>query len=96
LVISFLELACTGQVYAPIIYSIQQGKRDAVMWLLAYNLAFIVPLVVIFGMTFAGMSNKALIEFQSKHTFAVKMALCLVFVALAGVILFGGKLLQAA
>ena len=66
------------------------------MWLLAYNLAFIVPLVVIFVMTFAGMSNKALIEFQSKHTFAVKMALCLVFVALAGVILFGGKLLQGA
>lgn len=96
IVISFLELACTGQVYAPIIYSIQQGKRDAVMWLLAYNIAFIVPLVVIFAMAFAGMSNKVLIDFQTKHTFAVKMALCLVFVALAGVILFGGKLLNGA
>ncbi|WP_367874708.1 HEAT repeat domain-containing protein [Luteolibacter sp. Populi] len=92
--ISFLELACTGQVYAPIIYSIQQGKKDAVMWLLAYNLAFILPLVVIFLLTFAGMSNKVLIGFQAKHTFAVKIALGLVFVALAWVILFGSRFLH--
>jgi len=93
-VISFLELACTGQVYAPIIYSIQQGKLDAVAWLFAYNLAFILPLVVIFLLAFTGMSNKALIHFQTKHTFGVKIALGLVFVALAAVILFGGKLLH--
>lgn len=93
IVISFLELACTGQVYAPIIYSIQQGRKDAVMWLLAYNLAFITPLVVIFLLAFTGMSNKALIHFQTKHTFGVKIALGLVFVALAAVILFGGKYL---
>ena len=29
LVISLLELACTGQVYAPIIYQIQHGRLDA-------------------------------------------------------------------
>ncbi len=93
-VISFLELACTGQVYAPIIYSIQQGRMDAVAWLFAYNLAFILPLVAIFILAFTGMSNKKLIEFQTKHTFAVKMALGLVFIALGAVILFGSKLLQ--
>ncbi len=93
-VISFLELACTGQVYAPIIYSIQQGKKDAVMWLLAYNLAFITPLVVIFLLAFTGMSNKALINFQTKHTFGVKIALGLVFLALAWIILFGSKYLH--
>lgn len=92
--ISFLELACTGQVYAPIIYSIQQGKKDAVVWLLAYNLAFIVPLIVIFVLAFTGMSNKALINFQTKHTFGVKVALGLVFVALAWVILFGSRYLH--
>jgi cytochrome c biogenesis protein CcdA len=93
-VISFLELACTGQVYAPIIYSIQQGKMDAVAWLFAYNLAFILPLVVIFLLAFTGMSNKTLIRFQTEHTFGVKIALGLVFLALAAVILFGGKLLH--
>ena len=95
-VISFLELACTGQVYAPIIYGIQQGRGDAVAWLLAYNLAFITPLVVIFLLAFTGMSNKRLIEFQTKHTFAVKIALGLIFTALAGFIFFGGRLIHTA
>lgn len=93
ILISFLELACTGQVYAPIIYSIQQGKLDAVAWLVAYNLAFITPLIVIFAMAFTGMSNKTLIDFQTRHTFSVKIALGLVFLALAAVILFGAKML---
>lgn len=94
LAISFLELACTGQVYAPIIYHIQQGRMDAVAWLLSYNLAFIVPLIVIFGLAFTGMTSNALIAFQTKHTFAVKVALGLIFVALAWVIVFGQKLLH--
>jgi cytochrome c biogenesis protein CcdA/HEAT repeat protein len=93
ILISFLELACTGQVYAPIIYSIQQGKLDAVAWLLAYNLAFITPLIIIFALAFTGMSNKALIDFQTRHTFSVKIALGLVFLALAAVILFGARML---
>lgn len=89
--ISFLELACTGQVYAPIIYSIQQGRLDAVAWLFAYNAAFIAPLIAIFALTFTGMSSKSLIAFQTRHTFAVKLALAAVFLALAAVILFGSK-----
>ena len=92
IIISFLELACTGQVYAPIIYSIQQGRADAVAWLLAYNLAFILPLIVIFALAFSGMSNKALIDFQTRHTFSVKVALGLVFLALAAVIIFGSRM----
>ena len=70
---------------------------DAVAWLvaynLAYNLAFITPLIVIFAMAFTGMSNKALIDFQTRHTFSVKIALGLVFLALAAVILFGARML---
>ncbi len=93
ILISFLELACTGQVYAPIIYSIQQGKLDAVAWLIAYNLAFITPLIFIFAMAFTGMSNKVLIDFQTRHTFSVKIALGLVFLALAAVILFGARMM---
>jgi cytochrome c biogenesis protein CcdA/HEAT repeat protein len=93
--ISFLELACTGQVYAPIIYHIQQGQMDAVVWLLVYNLAFITPLVAIFGLAFTGMTSNALIAFQARHTFSVKIALGLIFVVLAWVIVFGQKMLAA-
>lgn len=92
--ISFLELACTGQVYAPIVYQIQQGKLDAVAMLALYNLAFIAPLIAIFLLAYGGLRSESLIALQKKHTFAVKIALGLLFVLLAVSILLGGRLLQ--
>ena len=92
--ISFLELACTGQVYAPIIYQIQQGKLDAVAMLVLYNLAFVAPLIAIFLLAYGGLRSEALIALQKKHTFTVKIALGLLFVLLAAFILFGERLLH--
>jgi cytochrome c biogenesis protein CcdA/HEAT repeat protein len=94
LVISLLELACTGQVYAPIIYQIQKGRLDAVLWLVIYNLAFVTPLIVIFLLAYSGLRSETLIAFQKKHTFAVKLGLALLFLGLAMVILLGGKLMN--
>ncbi len=93
LAISFLELACTGQVYAPIIYQIQRGNLDAVTWLFLYNVAFIIPLAVIFIMAYTGLRAEALITFQQKHTFSVKLALAILFLGLAVFIIFGHRLL---
>jgi cytochrome c biogenesis protein CcdA len=93
LVISLLELACTGQVYAPIIYQIQKGRLDAVFWLVIYNLAFVTPLIVIFLLAYGGLRSATLIDFQKKHTFAVKIGLGLLFLFLSLFILFGSKLL---
>jgi cytochrome c biogenesis protein CcdA/HEAT repeat protein len=93
LVISLLELACTGQVYAPIIYQIQHGRLDAVLWLVIYNLAFITPLIVIFLLAYGGLRSETLINFQKRHTFAVKLALALLFLGLALFIFLGPRLL---
>ncbi len=93
LVISLLELACTGQVYAPIIYQIQKGRLDAVLWLVVYNLAFITPLIVIFLLAYGGLRSETLVAFQKKHTFSVKLGLALLFLFLALFILFGSKFL---
>lgn len=93
IVISLLELACTGQVYAPIIYQIQQGKLDAVLWLVIYNVAFIIPLIVIFLLAYGGLRSETLVDFQKKHTSAVKIGLGLLFVVLAVIILAGQHLL---
>ena len=93
LVISILELACTGQVYAPIVYQIQQGRADAYLYLLIYNLAFILPLVIIFILAYKGMTSDALIRFQTKHTATVKYATAILFFILTLVILFGHKFL---
>lgn len=92
--VSFLELACTGQVYAPIVYQIQQGQMDAVAMLILYNLAFILPLIVIFLLAYGGLRSETLVALQKKHTFAVKFALGLLFVLLAAFILLGDRLLS--
>jgi cytochrome c biogenesis protein CcdA/HEAT repeat protein len=88
-VVSFLELACTGQVYAPIIYQIQQGRADAFGMLIIYNLAFILPLVIIFILAWAGLRSEALIRFQKKSTATIKILLALLFLALAAFMFFG-------
>lgn len=94
IIISFLELACTGQVYAPIIFKIQQGSMDAVLYLLYYNLAFISPLILIFLLAYRGMTSSALIKFQEKHTATVKFATAILFFLLVLVILFGDKIIK--
>lgn len=83
IVISLLELACTGQVYLPtIIYMMKQGSLGAVAYLLLYNTAFVLPLVVIFILAWLGMTSDALIEFQKRHTVSVRFATALLFLAL--------------
>jgi len=94
LIVSLLELACTGQVYAPIVYQIQQGRGGAVLWLVLYNVAFILPLAVIFLATWLGLRSEHLIAFQKKHTRTVKFALGVLFTGLALLILFQDRLLH--
>ncbi|SHI87087.1 Cytochrome c biogenesis protein CcdA [Rubritalea squalenifaciens DSM 18772] len=86
--ISFLELACTGQVYAPIIYKINQGSADAVSMLVIYNLAFVLPLIVIFALAMGGMKSNALIQFQQKHTAMIKLLTAGLFLLLFVVLIF--------
>ena len=83
IIISLLELACTGQVYLPtIVYMMKQGSLSAVGYLLLYNIAFVLPLIVIFILAWLGMKSDALIEFQRKHTAAVRFGTALLFLAL--------------
>jgi cytochrome c biogenesis protein CcdA/HEAT repeat protein len=83
IIISLLELACTGQVYLPtIIYMMKQGSLGAAACLLLYNLAFIVPLIAIFILAWLGMTSEALIAFQKRHTVTVRFLTALLFLAL--------------
>lgn len=96
LVISLLELACTGQVYLPTIqFMLRGGNRDALGLLLLYNTAFIVPLVVIFILAWTGLRSDALIAFQKKHTALAKVLTGVLFLALAGFLVFGHAWLAA-
>jgi glutaredoxin len=90
--ISLLELACTGQVYLPTIIFVM-GRPDmqsrAFSYLLLYNLAFILPLVVVFGLAYFGTTSKELGLFINRRTAAIKLATALLFVVLAGWLLYG-------
>ncbi|MCS7281923.1 MAG: hypothetical protein NZ769_00975 [Anaerolineae bacterium] len=86
LLISLLELACTGQLYLPTIVfvlSVPAMRARAVTYLLLYNLAFILPLAVVFVLTYFGTTSLQLGMFLRKRTAAVKLGTALVFFALA-------------
>lgn len=85
LVISILELACTGQVYLPTIIfvsSVPELRLRAIFYLIVYNLLFILPLVVVFILAYFGTSSQELTNFLKKHAAAVKIGLGTLFLAL--------------
>ncbi len=85
-VVSLLELACTGQVYLPtIIYVMSQPDlaAQAFLYLLLYCLMFILPLVVVFALSYFGTSSDQLGQFVNRHTSTIKLATGLLFVGLA-------------
>jgi len=85
ILISFLELACTGQIYLPTIIfvsSIPELRLQAILYLLIYNLLFILPLVIIFILVYFGTTSQDLTKFLEKNSPLVKLAMSIVFVTL--------------
>ena len=87
--VSILEFACTGQVYLPTITFMvgMQGYRStAVLYLLIYNFFFIVPLLIVFGFVYFGVSSHAVAHIMENRVGAVKLALAAVFFCVAGLL----------
>ena len=83
--VSFLELACTGQVYLAILISmtsIPASRTQAVPLLILYNLMFVVPLIVVFVLVYLGTSSMQLGLFLRRHAATVKLGTALLFAAL--------------
>lgn len=88
--VSILEFACTGQVYLPTITLVvkQEGLGSlAVFYLFLYNIFFIVPLLVVFGFVYFGVSSQGIAKIMEKRVGAVKLGLAAVFFTV-GVLLF--------
>jgi len=86
IVVSLLELACTGQVYGPTILAVMavpEMRTRAIPYLLLYNLMFVVPLVVVFVLAYFGVSSKQLTKFFQANVAWVKLGMGLLFAALA-------------
>jgi HEAT repeat protein/thiol-disulfide isomerase/thioredoxin len=88
-VISILELACTGQAYLPAIhYMLRTGDRmwDAAGYLVLYNAAFVAPLFVIFGLTIGGMRSESFIRWLQRHAAGVKLVAAALFLLLCAIL----------
>jgi cytochrome c biogenesis protein CcdA len=85
-VVSLLELACTGQVYLPTIMfvmSVDELAAQAFLYLVLYCLMFILPLIVVFVLSYWGTSSDQLGRFVNRHTSTIKLATGILFAGLA-------------
>jgi cytochrome c biogenesis protein CcdA/glutaredoxin len=97
--VSLFEFMCTGQTYLPtivLIFSQSVLKQRATLLLVAYNLLFIFPLVLITVIAYLGVTSDHLVAWLKKNAAPVKAGTAVLFVALAGFLLaraftlFGG------
>jgi len=84
--VTLLEAPCTGQAYLPALVlmirnSISVGS--ALGWLVLYNLLFIVPLFVVFGLVYFGTGTERLVGWSRRNVPIAKILLGAVFLLLA-------------
>ena len=90
-VVTLLQFTCTSQVYLPTILfvtNIPSLKESAVFYLILYNLIYIAPLLVIFGIVYWGVTSEQLSFFLQKRASTIKLLTSLFFFALAGILIF--------
>jgi glutaredoxin len=90
LAVSMLELACTGQVYLPLIQlmlTVSLERAQTLFLLTLYNLAFVLPLVGVFLAAFFGVRSEGLGDFLKRYIVPAKLALACFFAALAFVLI---------
>jgi hypothetical protein len=85
LLVTIFEFSCTGQVYLPIIMHLArtEGHGDSYALLALYNGAFILPLLLVFGISYAGAAMDSIAAFFSRRVAAVKALLAVVFLGMA-------------
>lgn len=83
--VSIFELACTGQVYFPVIaYLVRLGKDPrAHLYLLLYNSGFVVPLLLVFLLIYFGINSGVIVSFFQRSIKLVKLGLAFLFLTLA-------------
>ena len=83
-VVSVIELACTGQVYIVILSALSHPslRGQALGYLVIYNLAFVVPLIIVFLLAFLGVESGDLARFVERNTATVKLFTALLFLGL--------------
>jgi len=90
-VVTLLQFTCTSQVYLPTILfvtNIPSLRGSAVFYLILYNLIYIAPLLVIFGIVYWGVTSEQLSFFLQRRASTIKLLTSLFFFVLAGILIF--------
>jgi len=88
--VTLMESVCTGQVYIPALaLMIRSGQSVAwcSMYLALYNLVFVLPLVILLGLTCVGIGIPALVEWSRRNVVISKTLLGLFFAGMAAMML---------
>lgn len=89
-IVSILESVCTGQVYLPTIaYVLRIPDRyiPALIYLLIYNLAFIIPLAIVFILSLFGAASGVFSKFMQRRFGFIKLATAALFFALSAILI---------
>lgn len=76
IMVSFLELGCTGQIYWPtLLFMVHDPEMapQAWSWLILYNVAFVTPLLVVTVLAIAGTGSTRLNTWGHNHTAAFRL-----------------------
>jgi len=89
--VSMVELPCTGGVYLAVLALLAENasRATAFAYLLAYNLMFVLPLIVISALVVGGMKAQHLEQLRSGRRGTMKLVLGLFMVALGTWMLLG-------
>jgi cytochrome c biogenesis protein CcdA len=85
LVVTVLESVCTGQVYVPaLVMMLKSGQSilRCAVYLVVYNVVFIMPLLVVLVLTCAGLKTPVLVEWSRRNVVVSKTLLGLLFVGM--------------
>ncbi len=89
-IVTLFQFTCTSQVYLPTILfvtNIPSLRGSAVFYLIIYNLIYILPLLVIFGIVYWGVTSEQLSFFIQKRASTIKLLTSLFFFILAGILI---------
>ncbi len=85
LVVTGLESVCTGQVYVPALVMMLKSGQSLLwctIYLVVYNVVFIMPLLVVLVLTCAGLKTPVLVEWSRRNVVTSKILLGLLFVGM--------------
>jgi len=81
--VSLLEAVCTGQLYLPtIVFMLKEPllRMRAFIYLILYNIMFIIPLMAVFLFALLGVSSSLFSEFMRKNIILIRVLMAVIFI----------------